>query len=148
MAGLIATRPGTRTRLIFQMLVNRGRRGDPKGFREKDFAQLLDLAHQRLPGPMLLIWDNSTQHVDAKMRRFIAGRAWLTVFRLPSYAPELNPVEGVWSHCKRSIANLAPRGTEQLATLIGSWLRYLQYRPHLLDGIVAETGLLINATLP
>jgi putative transposase len=32
---------------------------------------------------------------------------WLTVIRLPAYAPELNPVEGVWAHLKSSLANLA-----------------------------------------
>jgi hypothetical protein len=51
-------------------------------------------------------------------------------------------------YCKRSIANLAPRGTEQLAKLIASWLRYLQYRPALLDGIVTGTGLLLNGPAP
>ncbi|MFG6199751.1 transposase [Nonomuraea sp. JJY05] len=42
------------------------------------------------------------------MRRAIDSRPWLTVFYLPSYAPELNPAEGVWSHLKRSLDNLAP----------------------------------------
>ncbi|MFL6113593.1 MAG: transposase [Catenulispora sp.] len=129
LAGMIATKPHVRTRLVYRMQVNRGRRGDPKGFREKDFAQLLDLTHQRLAGPMVLIWDNSTRHVDARMRALIAARPWLTVFQLPAYAPELNPAEGVWAHLKRSIANLAPRGTEQLSVLIGSRLRHLQCRP-------------------
>jgi transposase len=32
------------------------------------------------------------------MRKLIAARDWLTVFQLSSYAPELNPVEGVWSN--------------------------------------------------
>ena len=31
------------------------------------------------------------------MRQLIAARAWLTVYQLPAYAPELNPVEGIWS---------------------------------------------------
>ena len=31
------------------------------------------------------------------MRQFIAGQDWLTVHQLPSCAPDLNPVEGIWS---------------------------------------------------
>jgi transposase len=31
------------------------------------------------------------------MRQLIAARACLTVLQLPAYAPELNPVEGIWS---------------------------------------------------
>jgi transposase len=36
------------------------------------------------------------------------AQAWLRVFRLPAYAPDLNPVEGIWSVLKRGVlANLA-----------------------------------------
>lgn len=31
------------------------------------------------------------------MKEFIAAQDWLTVYQLPPYAPDLNPVEGVWS---------------------------------------------------
>jgi len=129
LAGLIALRPGRRTRLIYRMLVHHGRKGEKKGFREKDFAALLDAAHQQLRGPLVLVWDNATQHVDAAMRRLIATRTWLTVFRLPPYAPELNPTEGVWSHLKRGLGNLAARSTDQLAALVKTRLKRMQYRP-------------------
>jgi len=43
------------------------------------------------------------------MAELIAARLWLTVCQLPAYAPELNPVEVVWSHLNRSLANLAKR---------------------------------------
>lgn len=41
------------------------------------------------------------------MRELTAERKWLTVFLLPAYSPDLNPVEWVWAHFKRSLANLA-----------------------------------------
>ena len=41
------------------------------------------------------------------MAGLIVARDWLTVYRLPPYAHELNPVEPVWSRLKRSLANLA-----------------------------------------
>jgi transposase len=31
------------------------------------------------------------------MRQYIADHDWLTVYHLPAYAPDLNPVEGIWS---------------------------------------------------
>ncbi|MYR57023.1 IS630 family transposase, partial [Streptomyces sp. SID625] len=40
------------------------------------------------------------------MRGLIAEREWLTVFLLPACSPDLNPVEWVWAHVKRSLANL------------------------------------------
>jgi hypothetical protein len=148
LAGLIALRPGRRTRLIYRMLVHHGRKGEKKGFRERDLAALLDAAHQRLRGPLVLVWDNATGHIDAAMRTLIAARCWLTVFRLPPYAPELNPAEGVWSHLKRGLGNLAARSTDQLATLVRTRLKRMQYRTGLLDGFVAETGLVYAAEPP
>ena len=144
LAGLIALRPGMRARLIYRMLVHRGRKGEKKGFRERDFAALLDAAHQRLRGPLVLVWDNATQHTDAAMRTLITARCWLTVFRLPPYAPELNPTEGVWSHLKRGLGNLAACTTDQLATRVKTRLKQMQYRSGLLDGFIAATGLTLQ----
>ncbi|MEU6091011.1 transposase [Streptomyces sp. NPDC047085] len=84
LAGLVCRKARQRTRLIFRMLVHHGRTGEKRGFREKDFAALLDAAHQQLGGPVVLVWDNYTHHVDAAMRELIAARSWLTVFRFPS----------------------------------------------------------------
>ncbi|MFE0177977.1 transposase [Streptomyces sp. NPDC059002] len=75
------------------------------------------------------------------MKQLVAARSWLTIFQLPPYAPELNPVEGVWSHLKRSLVNLAKRGIDQLTALIKTRLKRMQYRPGLIDGYVAKTGL-------
>jgi transposase len=75
------------------------------------------------------------------MRQLIAARSWLTVFQLPAYAPELNPVEGVWSSMKRSLANLTKQGIDQLVVLVKTRLKRMQYRPGLIDGFLAKTGL-------
>lgn len=67
------------------------------------------------------------------------------MFYLPAYAPVVNPVEGVWSALKRSLGNLAPRGTDPLTVLAKSRLRHMQYRSDaLLDGFVTETGLILE----
>jgi putative transposase len=66
-------------------------------------------------------------------------RDWLTVCRLPPYAHELNPVEPVWSHLKRSLANLAKRNLSQLTALVKTRLKRMQYRPGLPGGFLAGT---------
>jgi hypothetical protein len=78
------------------------------------------------------------------MRQLIAARSWLTVFQLPAYAPELNPVEAVWSNLKRSLANLTKQGIDQLVVLVKTRLRPMQYRPGLIEGFFAKTGLDLN----
>jgi putative transposase len=97
LAALIAVRPGCCPRLIFR--THRARRGDKrKGFTETDYARFLDGARRQLGGPVVLVWDGLNTHVSSAMRELIAARKWLTVFQLPAYAPELNPVEPVWSN--------------------------------------------------
>ena len=109
-----------------------------------DYIRLLDAAHQQLGGPIVLCWDNLNTHVSAAMRHLIANRDWLHVIRLPAYAPDLNPTEGVWSHLKRSIGNLAVRGVGQLQAIIKHRLKRIQYRPDLIDGFLAHTGLTLE----
>jgi DDE superfamily endonuclease len=99
LAALIAIRPGHQARLIFR--THRARRGDTrKGFTEQDYARFLDAAHQQLGGPVVLVWDGLNTHTSRAMRELIAARDWLTVFQLPAYAPELNPVEIGLSQCE------------------------------------------------
>jgi transposase len=142
LAALIAVKPGQRPRLIYRVHPGRGRRKDQrKGFTETDYARLLDAAHQQLGGPVVVVWDNLNVHVSATMAGLIAARDWLTVYRLPPYAHELNPVELVWSHLKRSLANMAKRNIAQLTALVKTRLKRMQYRPGLLDGFLASTRL-------
>ena len=52
------------------------------------------------------------------MAELIAARPWLRVFRLPPYAHELNPVERVWAHLKRSLANLTKHSIAEQQALL------------------------------
>jgi len=142
LAALIAVRPGHQPRLIYRVHKIRGHRTDRrKGFTEADYARLLDDAHQQLAAPIVVVWDNLNTHISAAMTGLIAARDWLTVFRLPPYAHELNPVEQVWSHLKRSLANLTKHNLAQLTALVKTRLRRMQYRPGLLGGFLASTHL-------
>ena len=71
----------------------------------------------------------------------MTARRWLRVYQLPSYAPELNPVESVWSHLKRSLANLAAGTITRMSTLARTRLKRMQYAPGLVDGFLAGTEL-------
>lgn len=70
------------------------------------------------------------------------------MFILPSYAPELNAVEYLWAHVKRSLANLATVALDQLEALVRNRLKRLQYRPDILDGFLAGTGLALDLPPP
>jgi transposase len=140
LAALVAVKEGQRPRLVFR--VHAARRGDTrKGFTEAGYARLLDAAHQQLGGPLVVVWDNLNTHVSRAMRELVAARDWLTVFQLPPYASDLNPVESVWSLLKRSLANLVKHTIGELTSLVKTRLRRMQYRPGLLGSFLRRTRL-------
>ena len=56
-----------------------------------------------------LLWDGLPAHRSLAMRAWLGRqRSWLVTERLPGYAPELNPVEGLWAYLKGvELVNLA-----------------------------------------
>ncbi|XVQ08699.1 hypothetical protein ACQP1W_40045 [Spirillospora sp. CA-255316] len=82
-----------------------------------------------------------TTHIGPTMHGFVDAHDWLTVFRFPVNAPELNPAGGVWPNLESRLRNLAVRGVDQLTLVVKSHLKRMQYRPGLLDVIITGTGL-------
>jgi putative transposase len=67
---------------------------------------LRDLLIQ-LRGPVVVVWDNAPIHKSQDVKAFVAQNPRLTIHRLPPYAPDLNPVEALWSYLKYGcLANL------------------------------------------
>ena len=148
-AGLVCLRPGARGHLFYRIRVHRGRKGERRSMSEADYAGLIAAAHHQLHAPVILIWDNLNTHISAAMRGFTEShRDWLTVVQLPSYAPDLNPAEGAWANMKNGLGNLAASNVDQLAAIVRNRLKRIQYRPALIDGFLAQTGLTLEPRPP
>ncbi|MER7575751.1 transposase [Streptomyces sp. NPDC126514] len=78
------------------------------------------------------------------MAGLIAEREWLAVFLLPTYSPDLNPVEWVWRRVQTQPGLRRRRRPRRVETLVRNRLKRLQYRPDTLDGFMAGTGLALN----
>jgi len=149
MAALVCYRPGDRGRLFYRILVHRRRTGERRSFSEDDYAALIAAAHAQLHAPIILIWDNLNVHRSAAIRRFCEAHPdWLTVVQLPAYAPELNATEGVWAQVKRDLGNLLAGTLDELAATAKRLLKRIQYRPELIDGFRAQTGLALEPQPP
>jgi transposase len=121
----------------YRVGIHRGRTGERRSMSEADYAELVTAA-------VILIWDNLNTHPRQRMRAWIDARAdWLTVERLPAYAPELNAV-GAWAQMKNSLGNLAVRDVTQLAAIVRSRLKTIQFRPGLIEDFLAQTGLTLE----
>ncbi|MFF3420257.1 hypothetical protein ACFYW9_37180 [Streptomyces sp. NPDC002698] len=67
------------------------------------------------------------------------------VFQLPAHAPDPNPQEGTWSPAKRDIGNLAAADPGQITHAVKRKLKMPQYRPEVIHGCLADTGLVPKA---
>ncbi len=144
-AGVACYRPGDRPHLFYQLHVYRRRKGEAKGFTWSDYRDLILAARRQLPAPVVWCWDNLNIHLAAELADFAReNKEWLRVYRLPAYAPELNPAEGIWSLLKRAMASFAAADLDGLVRIVKRKLKKIQYRPHLIDGCLAGTGLKIE----
>lgn len=80
--------------------------------------EFVEQLRREVAGPMLIIWDGLRAHWSKIVKAHIAATdGQVVVEQLPAYAPELNPVEYLWSHLKRNdLANLAPKDLQELST--------------------------------
>ena len=129
-AGVVCYRPGDRPHLFYQLRAYRRRKGEAKGFTWQDYRDLIIAAHHNLSAPLIWVWDNLPIHLAPELADFAAqNNAWLRVCRLPAYAPDMNPAEGIWSLLKRSIANFAAADQASLVRIIKRKLKKVQYQP-------------------
>jgi hypothetical protein len=147
-AGVVCFRPGHRPHLLYKLLVYHGRKDEPKSFAWSDYRDLIVATHHTLGAPLVWCWDNLNVHLVAELTTFAKANAdWLRIYQMPAYAPELNPAEGVWSLLKRAMGNFVVANLPGLARIIKRKLKKIQYRPHLIDGCLAQAGLTIEHPL-
>jgi hypothetical protein len=80
-----------------------------------------------------LLWDGLPAHRSRAMQDWLnRQRSWLVVERLPAYAPELNPVEGLWSSLKAvELANLTGPTLAEVMTQAHKGIERVRRTPHL-----------------
>ena len=128
MAALTLSPKRLQHNLLFQTLV------DGSFHSARVILFLRDLLKQ-LPGDVIVAWDNAPIHKSHAVRDFVASQPRLTVTFLPPYAPELNPVEALWSYLKYGrLANLA---AQDLASLEDEILNVLVEAKH--DGQLLQS---------
>jgi len=105
----------------------------PNTIHAEEVVDFLGHLLRHLPGKLLVIWDRLSQHRAGLTQDFIAAqRGRLVAEYLPSYAPELNPVEYIWGYWKKhELPNLCAKDLVQLGRLGRHALRRMRRRPSL-----------------
>ena len=100
---------------------------------------------RQIAGKIVLIWDGARIHHCAEVKAFLkeGGAKRLRLMRLPAYAPELNPDEGVWRWLKRILGNVCCRDFEELRYELRRAIARLRRRPKIIQACFVKAGLQI-----
>lgn len=97
---------------------------------------------RHIRGRIILVWDRLAVHRAAAVRAFVQRSRRIDIELLPPYAPELNPVEGIWSHLKLNpLANWAPETSGQLFLEAVAQVEKVEQRQDLLRSFIRRTPL-------
>jgi transposase len=93
-----------------------------------------------------LLWDGLPAHRSTALRAWVASqRHWLVIERLPAYAPDLNPVEGLWSCLKAvELANLTSPTLGEVIEQAHRGIQRIRDTPHLAYSFLRHTGLSVS----
>ncbi len=115
----------------------------PGSIRSPPVVEFLAHLLRHIPGRLLVVWDGLRSHRSRLVWDFVReqrGRIWLEF--LPAYAPELNPVEYLWSHWKQhELPNFCPKTFGELSHYARKALRRMHRRPTLVTAFWHQADL-------
>jgi transposase len=100
----------------------------------------------QLEGKLLVIWDGASIHHGLAVKEFLAagGSERIHLERLPGYAPDLNPDEGIWGYLKRrELGNVVCRTSAELRYELRLAVARLRHKPHVIRGCITQAGLVV-----
>jgi transposase len=105
--------------------------GDTERFTATRYCNFLATVLAETEGPIIIIQDGARYHTAQATQQFIAQHAErLTVYQLPSYSPDYNPIEHLWRNVKRSKTHNRYFPTfDALMAAVEAGLSYFQAHP-------------------
>lgn len=92
--------------------------------------------------PLIVLWDRLQAHRSAYLREYLAKTSDVHVEYFPPYAPELNPVEYLWTDSKtHDLAQSCPYNVEELTNNVHAALTNKSNDQHRLAGYIRKSGL-------
>jgi transposase len=112
-------------------------------YRSPDVVRFLRVLLRKLPGKLLLIWDGAPIHRGQPVKDFLRRGAAkrLHLERLPGYAPELNPAEGLGNDLKRvELGNVCCADLAALSLALRRAKERLRHKRQVLRACTTQCG--------
>ena len=108
----------------------------------EEVVEFLKYLTRKVPGEWTVVWDGNNIHSRSKVVKvWLAEHPKVVAETFPSYDPDANPDEWVWSWAKYGkMCNLCPADVEGLFESVLDALEELQNEPTLLASFVMDAG--------
>jgi transposase len=115
-----------------------------EAFDRHDIVDFLRHVLRHIDGNVLVIWDGLPAHRSQKVKDFLSeteeGRVHLE--QLPSYAPDLNPDEGIWQYLKNvELKNVCCESLKALKKQLRLAFERLRHKTEVIEGCFGLAGL-------
>ena len=118
--------------------------GQDGSLNSEDVVAFLEHLLREIPGRLVVIWDGAPIHRSQVIKDFLASGAAqrLHLERLPAYAPELNPGEGLWQQLKGvELRDLCCVNIPHLRGELRDAVKRVRRKPHLIQSFFRGANL-------
>jgi len=109
-----------------------------------DVVRFLGHVLRHIAGKLLIMWDGASIHRSQPIKDFLAAGAAERIHleRLPGYAPDLNPDEGIWGYLKYvELKNVVCYDQDELRYELRLATARLRHKQQVIKGCITQAGL-------
>ena len=115
-----------------------------KSFKGPDVVRFLKHLLRHIAGKLLVIWDGLPAHQGQPVKDFLSegGTQRIHLERLPGYAPDLNPDEGIWNYLKNvELRNLCCHDLLELRQQVRRAIARLRHKTKIIQSFLRQAHL-------
>ena len=117
-----------------------------QAYTSTEVVQFLRHLLRHIGGKLLIVWDGANIHRIQASKDFLeqGGAQRIHLERLPGYAPELNPDEGIWQYLKRvELKNVVCHDLSELRYELRLATARLRHKRQVIQACIRHAGLLL-----
>lgn len=111
-----------------------------------EVVRFLEHVLRHIPGKLLILWDGASIHHGQAIKDFLAagGAKRIDLERLPGYAPDLNPDEGIWQYLKHvELKNVVCHNCTDLRAELRLATARLRHKRQVIRSCIKHAGLIL-----